>query len=348
MRRIIPILFLLSAPFLCCTTLLADSPGHDLLLTTKRFIQSLSEDQKKDALFDNISEHRRDWDFLPDKFIKPHGKRFGLGLKNMDKGQRLLAHAMLSAALSNKGYIQATSTMMLEQILYDLEGQNKIRDPELYYVSIFGKPAEKGHWGWRFEGHHMSINVTVKDGRHFSVTPSFFGANPGEVREGAFEGLRVLGEEEEIGRSLIKSLSKEQRKKAVIMKEAPRDILTKQDQTVDRKNFTPAKGISRDDLNEKQREILQRLTEIYVEKYRPEIVSELMGRRGASTDSAYFAWAGGFERGEPHYYRVQTEKFLFEYDNVQGGANHVHSVWRDFNGDFGADLLREHYQKSHK
>ena len=194
----------------------------------------------------------------------------------------------------------------------------------------------------------MSINVTMNDGKHFSVTPSFFGSNPGEVREGVFEGLRVLGEEEEIGRSLIKSLSKEQQAKAVIMEKAPRDILTKQNQTVDAAAFTPAKGISHDDLNEEQRKILLRLIEVYVEKYRPEMVSEIMDRRGISTDDIHFAWAGGFERGEPHYYRVQTAKFLFEYDNVQGGANHVHSVWRDFHGDFGADLLAEHYQKEHK
>jgi hypothetical protein len=342
--KFIPLICLL---FSTTTTHLLATPAAEIELTAKRFIQSLDDGQKSRALFSNDDQHRRNWDFLPDRSIKPNG-RLGLPIKDMNKGQRLLAHAMLSAALSNKGYIQATSTMMLEQILFDLEGQNAIRNPELYYVSVFGTPAASGHWGWRFEGHHMSINISIKDGKHYSVTPSFFGSNPGEVREGVFEGLRVLGEEEELGRSLIKSLTEEQKGKAIIMETAPRDIITKQHETVEAAIFSPAKGIHHDDLNDVQRTQLLRLIEIYVEKYRPEMVAEITARRGLSTDKITFAWAGGIERGEPHYYRVQTEKFLFEYDNVQNGANHVHSVWRDFEGDFGADLLKQHYEAEHQ
>jgi hypothetical protein len=175
------------------------------------------------------------------------------------------------------------------------------------------------------------------------MTPSFFGTNPGEVKEGARAGTRVLGQEEELGRTLVKSLTDDQKKKAIILAEAPKEIFN-----VPGRNDTKAEGIAWPDLNATQREGLMKIIQEYVGRHRPDVAAEDIEKlTKAGLDKLYFAWAGGLERGEPHYYRVQGGSFVLEYDNVQNGANHVHSVWRDFDHDFGADLLGEHYKAAH-
>jgi hypothetical protein len=237
----------------------------------------------------------------------------------------------------------------LEQILHDLEQANPIRNPELYYVTIFGKPGDPRAWGWRFEGHHLSINFTIVKRKLFSATPSFFGSNPAVVKQGARKGLWTLRDEEQLGRDLVTSLSVEQKKAAILSDTAPDDVITSEQRTVDKGVFTPAQGVVYHDLNAEQQEVLLRLVKVFAEKYRPEIVAQINERsRLFDLTDAYFAWAGGLEPGQGHYYRVQTPTFLFEYDNTQNDANHVHAVWRDFEGDFGADLLRKHYDDDHR
>ena len=159
------------------------------------------------------------------QFIKPNGKRLGLTLGNMKPAQRTLAHALLASALSHRGHLEASTIMILEQILFEMEGRD-IRDPYLYHVCIFGKPDASGTWGWRFEGHHLSLNFTLVNGRIFSVTPSFWGSNPAEVKEGPYKGLKVLADEEDKARKFVRSLSPPQRNMAILSDKAPRDILT--------------------------------------------------------------------------------------------------------------------------
>ncbi len=210
-------------------------------------------------------------------------------------------------------------------------------------MSIFGTPDVKGTWGWRVEGHHLALNFTIKDGQMLRATPAFMGSNPGEVREGPLTGLRVLAKEEELGRELVKSLDEAQLKKAVFDAKAPKDILTAAEKKV---SALAPEGISEAELKDEQKAKLHELIREYLNRMRSEIADETWAEIQKS-GPVFFAWAGGKERGEPHYYRVQGKTFLIEYDNVQGQANHPHSVWRSFDGDFGRDLLAEHLKEAH-
>jgi hypothetical protein len=326
-----------------------DDPAEDMVASATRFLASLDEGQKAKAVFALDSDHREGWFFVPGKFIKPGGKRLGLSIKGMTQQQRLLAHGLLASAMSSDGYRQATTIMTLEAVLHEMENKNPIRDPEVYFVSIFGTPSAKGKWGWRFEGHHLSINVAVADGKMFSVTPSFLGTNPGIVKAGPMKGLEVLADEQNLARTLIKSLNEKQTKLAIIADKAPADVITKQERIADRKAFLPVKGIPYAELNVAQQKMLETLVATYAAKYRPVILDEIDSRKPIDGDlKLHFAWAGGTEPGEGHYYRIQSKQFLFEYDNTQNDVNHVHAVWRDFDGDFGRDLLKEHHEKAHK
>jgi hypothetical protein len=322
----------------------AHEAGTQMAAIAKSFLSVLTPEQKAQASFKFEDEERENWHFIP-------RERKGLSMKDMTPQQRLLAHAMLSSAMGFRGAAKAATIMSLEEVLYQIEGADESkraavrerRDPEKYFVSIFGEPGEKGAWGWRFEGHHMSLNFTIKDGNLVRATPSFMGSNPGEVREGALAGLRVLGKEEDLGRDLVKSLNDAQWAKASFDAKAPKDILTEAQKKVD-----PLKpdGLPDAEMNDDQKAKLHQLIREYLDRLRPEVAQEAWDDIQKS-GPIFFAWAGGKERGEGHYYRVQGKTFLLEYDNTQNNANHPHSVWRSFDGDFGRDLLGEHLKEAH-
>lgn len=320
--------------------------GHQMAEVAKAFLGTLEAEQKKKVSFPFAGEERENWHFIP-------RARLGLPMKEMKPQQRLLAQALMSTGLGESGILKAVTIMSLEEVLYQMEGATQEepkksevrakRDPEMYFVSIFGEPSNEGVWGWRIEGHHLSMNFTVKDGNVLRATPSFFGTNPGEVREGPLSGLRVLGVEEECGRSLVKALTPEQFQKAKFSDEAPKEMLTAADKTV--KLLEPM-GLSEKEMTVGQKAMLHRLVREYLDRLKPEI-ADAAWLEIQSSGPMSFAWAGGKELGEPHYYRVQGATFLLEYDNVQNGANHVHCVWRDFDGDFGRDVLGEHHKEAH-
>ncbi len=322
----------------------AHEGGAQMAAITKVFISALTPEQKARACFQFTDAERENWHFIP-------RERKGLPLKDMTPQQELLAHALLNTGLGFRGAAKAVTIMSLEEVLYNIEGADEARraavrvrrDPENYFVSIFGEPAEKGAWGWRVEGHHLALNFTIKDGQLLRATPSFMGSNPGEVREGPLAGLRVLSAEEELGRELVKSLTPDQLKSAVVAETAPKDIHTGAELKVS--PLSPA-GIADTELDARQKALLARLIDEYLERMRPEIAAETRAEI-KSSGAVHFGWAGGMERGQPHYYRVQGKTFLIEYDNVQNGANHVHSVWRSFDGDFGRDLIGEHVRQAH-
>jgi hypothetical protein len=326
---------------------LAHESTEAMVSSAQQFLNSLDPAARAKAQFTMDDDRRQNWHFVPDKFIKPDGKRMGLAVKEMSAIQRLFAQRLLHSALSHKGYPQSVTIMALEQILHDLENKNPIRDPELYHVCIFGEPAKNGTWAWRFEGHHLSVNVTIIDGHIASVTPSFFGSNPAIVKDGPHKGLQVQRAEQELARQLVNSLSTEQRKIAILDGKAPRDIVTAQRSSFDRNEFQPPQGIRFDQLSENQQIQLRKLVAEYTSKYRPDVLRGLK-KEPSLEDGAdvYFAWMGGTKAGQEHYYRVQTPTYLFEYDNTQNDANHIHAVWRTFDGDFGVDLLRQHYENS--
>jgi hypothetical protein len=314
----------------------AHSPAEEMAEAATNFLAALTPGQRTKAVFEFNADERFDWHFIPKA-------RKGLALKEMTPPQRLLAHALLSSGLSQRGYMTATTIMSLEQILYDLENQAPSRDAELYFVTIFGQPGQ-APWGWRVDGHHLSLNFAAAGDQVLSVTPSFFGANPARIQSGPRTGLRVLGGEEDLARELVMSLNDQQRRSGIITNVAPRDIITGADRKA--KSLEPM-GIAAAELTKPQQELLFAVVKEYVLRYRAEIAdADLAAIRRSGQENLHFAWAGGLAPGEGHYYRIQGPTFLMEYDNTQDHANHIHSVWRDLQNDFGEDLLRKHYDQT--
>jgi hypothetical protein len=305
------------------------------------------------AAFPFESAEREHWGFTPSEIFKRTG---GVTLGAMTEPQRQAAHDLLKAGLSQKGYLTATSIMDLDSILKIIEdagggdaarGLHMERNPLKYYISIFGTPGPRGAWGWRVEGHHVSLNFTIVNGSMVVATPQFFGSNPAEVRiDNPKKGLRVLAEEEDTARALLMALDAGQRTKAVINATAPNDIVTTNKLKID--PLAPA-GITVAELQPTQRDLLMKVIDSYVSAMAPDIAADRMAKvRQAGIEKIGFAWAGEGERGKKHYYRLQGPTFLIEFDNSQDDGNHIHSVWRDFNGDFGHDILREHIGEFHR
>jgi len=305
-----------------------------MLEATHRFLTSLTPEQRERAVFGFNDAERLNWHFIP-------RDRLGLPLKDMTPVQRTAARALLEAGLGQRGYLKANTVMELELVLRELGGDPDVRDPERYFFSIFGSPSADSPWGWRMEGHHISLNFTIVSGTMVATAPAFFGANPARVGSGSREGLRALAAEEDLARALVQALTADQRASAMIATEAPRDIITGNSTEID--PLSPA-GIPVTRLDERQAGMLTRLIEEYLARMADDLAAARRSRlEQADPARVTFAWAGSIEPGQPHYYRVQGPTFLIEYDNTQNNANHVHSVWRDFDGDFGRDLLRDHY-----
>jgi hypothetical protein len=321
------------------------SPAAMEVAATK-FLESLTPEQRQQATFPFDGNERTHWHFIPTEMFP----RNGLTIKLMNPSQRERAHDLLKAGMSQRGYMTATQIMQLENVLAAIEsaqpptGNRFVRDPERYFFSIFGTPSTRNTWGWRVEGHHVSLHFTVVNGTVAAGSPSFFGSNPAEVRSGPKKGTRILGPEEDAARTLVESLDASQREKAIINTTAPNDIVTMASVKVD--PLSPV-GIPASALTPDQRALLRKLIDVYTGYMADDIAADRLTRiEKAGWDKIAFAWAGSLERGQKHYYRVQGPTFLIEYDNTQNDANHIHSVWRDFNGDFGEDLLREHLRST--
>jgi hypothetical protein len=332
---------ILPALLALATSAFAHDANVEMAKAANAFLASLKPEQKALATFPFESDakgERVNWHFIP-------RERKGLAIKEMTEPQVALARALLKTGLSDDGFKKAEIIQSLEGILRVMEKDTTgKRDPEKYYVSVFGTPGGKTPWAWRWEGHHQSFNYTSVGDAAPSMTPSFFGSNPGEVREGERKGLRVLGLEEDLGRSLVKSLNDEQRKIAVLPGDAPKEIFN------DPKRPDPTKpeGIPASKLTADQQATLVKIIKLYLFRCRPDVAAEEFAKiEKAALGNVHFAWAGGFELGQPHYYRIQNTAFVLEYDNTQNNANHVHCIWRDFANDFGLDLLKQHVSEGH-
>lgn len=314
------------------------APGEDMAVAARAWLATLDPALRAQAAYPFADAERENWHFIP-------RARQGVPFKAMAPAQQEAARALLATGLSAHGVLRVETIRGLEEILRAIEGAAR-RDSALYYVTVFGEPAEHGTWGWRVEGHHLSINLTVIEGHAIAATPLFMGANPAEVRlPGPARGQRALAEEEDLGRALVQSLDPAQLRTALLSATAPGEIVTGSDRqaTLER----PA-GVSYAALTPPQQAQLGDLVRLYASRLRPELADAEMRKiadRGWHTLT--FAWAGGHARGEPHYYRIHGPHFVIEYDNTQNDANHVHTVWRDFTGDFGRDVLRAHYQAAH-
>lgn len=322
-----------------CQNVWAHSPAEEMSEAATHLLAALNSEQKAKCSFELSSDERKNWHFIPKA-------RKGLTFKEMTPAQRNLAHGLLATGLSQRGYLKATTIMSLEDVLKEIEqGKGPVRDPEMYYVSIFGTPGAQDLWGWRVEGHHLSLNFTVAGGTNVAVTPSFLGTNPAEVRTGQRQGLRVLAAEEDLARHLVQDLDESQKKVAIYTNTAPGDIITGADRQA---HLLEPQGLNAAKLNAAQRELLWEVIREYVYRYRPELADrDLKKIEQAGLEKIWFAWAGSTEPKQGHYYRIQGPTFLMEYDNTQNNANHIHAVWRDLENDFGEDLLRKHYDQHH-
>ena len=306
--------------------------------TANRFLAALSPEQRVKATFQFSDDERMNWHFIPKE-------RKGLTLGEMSPYQRHLASALLAAGLSQTGYIKAVTIMSLEDVLKAVENDSgQRRNPDKYHFTVFGKPSDTGTWGWRVEGHHLSQNYTVANGQVVDG-PSFFGSNPAEVRQGPRKGLRTLAGEDDLGFEVIHALDEPQLKVAIVDPKAYSDILT----AANRKAALEGQpsGLPAEKMNAGQFDALRALMELYAYNMPDDLAERRMDQVNKAGRNVYFAWAGGIKSGDPHYYRVQTPAFLIEFDDTQDNANHIHSVWRDYVGDFGGDLLQAHYETSH-
>ena len=326
------------------STIASQRTGATMVKSATAFLDSLTPEQREKAADPLNSPDRTHWNFIPTNMFP----RQGLPIKEMTEPQRKLAHELLKSGLSQRGYTTTTAIMdQLEAILRDTEAAARggkpggnIRDPELYFFTVFGTPAAKGTWGWRVEGHHVSLHFTVADGASVVGAPSFWGTNPAEVREGPKKGFRVLDREQDAGRALVMALDDAQKKAAIFAEVAPTDILTKTEVIT---NPLSPLGITSSAMTPKQRELLTQLIDVYTSQMTADIAAERQAEiKKGGLDKIAFAWAGPVEPGQKHYYRVQGPTFVIEFDNTQNDGNHIHSVWRDFESDFGRDLLREH------
>jgi hypothetical protein len=349
------------------------------------FIASLAPDQRRKAVLDfSDQEKRTTWYYTP-------GLRDGLSLLEMERRQQQLAHQLVAAGLSRSGYVTAATIMGLETTLDMFEGWSypgRGRDSTLYYLTVFGRPDSQAPWGWRFEGHHISLNYTIVGGQIVAPTPTFFGSNPAEAPLGGVSMLRPLAGIEDLARDLLHELTEAQRATAIITPAAPPDIvMSNRPQIVEgalplpsrqmmgeemtdadweaiarrqqELGLTPdhletlrytavPKGLAAAALTAAQQEILTALIGEYIHRMPDELAEiELAKLQAHGVEGIHFAWAGGLNRRQPHYYRLQGPCFLVEYDSTQNDANHIHSVWRDPEDDFGARLLAQHYAQAH-
>lgn len=305
----------------------------DLLSATNAFLDSLSPDQKVEVMRDFDSELRTNWHFIP-------MKRQGPTFETLNDTQDALLLEVVRAGLSAEGYGKSEMIRKLEGVLFIMEGAAH-RNPEDYHILVFGEPKTGGDYTVRYEGHHQSLHWTVIGGKLVSGGPQFMGTNPAEVRiNHPLKGTRVLADEEDLAHELVTSLSEKQQAVAIIGRKVPQDIFTANHTKAERQDDV---GIRYGDLNKKQQSIMMKLIEEVAQVQSEAITKKRLAQVQVDLDDTKFAWLGSTEPGRAHYYRIQGSEYLIEYDKIQNQANHIHVVWRDFNGDFGADLLKQHH-----
>jgi len=315
--------------------------SNDISATANAFLNLLNADVKAKIQFKLDDEERFNWHYVP-RF------RNGVSLHDFTQPQLDAALNLLKASLSVQGYKKATDVMTLENVLREVENRNAddtYRDPKKYFFSIFGTPAKDKPWGWRLEGHHISLNFAAVENKIESSTPSFYGSNPATIPLGKRKGEQILKDESAMGFALVNSFSSAQLQTVVIAEEAYAEILSENK----RKAATlMPKGISYPDMNDQQKKQFMTLLDVYVKNYELGFSTTLMNKiKGAGIENLSFAWAGSLKPGKAHYYRIQGPLLLIEFDNTQNNANHIHSVVRDLTNDFAEDILKEHYLKEH-
>ena len=321
--------------------------AQNLSEKAETFINSLSEELKAQTVFTLDDEERFNMNYVP---LTRKGARF----HDFDETQKATAIDLLKSSLSEEGYRKSKEIRSLEAILRVIENDDDDkmpdgrprRDPLNYHFSIFGSPSSGTPWGWRFEGHHLSLNFTSSDNKISSATPIFFGTNPGVIKITGHKDKEVLKKETALSFKLVNSLSPDQLKKALFADVAPIEIITTTQRKVE--GFEQ-KGIFYNDLTVDQKRMFHDLIDLYLNNYEKKFSEEYREKiEKAGIENLSFSWAGSLEPGIPNYWCIQGPVLLIEYDNTQTNANHVHTVVRDPTNDYGEDTLKKHYEESHQ
>jgi hypothetical protein len=303
------------------------------------FVESLSEAQRRQASWPFEGDERFNWHYVP-------RQRAGVPIQEMSAASKSALHDLLRHALSEAGYQKAVDVMSLEEPLGLIENHQRFyRHPENYSVTVFGTPGRLP-WGWRVEGHHLSLNFTAVTEELFGVTPAFWGANPACVPAGyPMAGHRTLGRETDLSYQLIRGLGEAERQHAIIAKSSLGNIITEPGRE---EALRERQGLALAAMPEAMRNLALELLETYAGNLRGPLAEAELGRvREAGIDGVHFAWGGPLEEGHPNYWRLHGPITLIEYDNTQNNANHIHSIWHDLTNNWGRDLLREHYESGH-
>jgi len=316
--------------------------ARDIADGARAWLNTLDEGQRERAWFPFDTAERFVWAYTP-------GQREGLAIRDMRPDQRSAAMAIVEASMSQRTAGEIAAIMALETVLGEIEQSAGRagwlrRDPELYWFAVFGEPAG-GRWSWRVGGHHVSVQVTLDGQTVVAATPSFLGANPAVVPGGPAAGRRTLTGEELLARELVAALTPEERGRAVVDDRAPADILTGIGRRADLDNVPT--GVRHADLGTDRATLFERLIRHYVDRLRPEVADAAWDRLASELGDVTFAWAGSDGPGRGHYYAIRGPRLVIEYDNTQNGANHIHSVWRDLENDWGGDLLGAHLAAHH-
>ena len=336
MRRIIVLVLLVGTGIGLIARTPPPAPPPGMTAAARALLDALTPEQKAVAQFAFTAEERFVWFYTP-------VPRKGLTLKAMTEPQRKLAMNLLRSGLSESGYAQAETIRGLEDVLWSWAAILPSAIASSITSQSSASPAPKTTWGWRYEGHHLSQNWTVVNGTAMATTPQFFGANPAEVRQGTKKGLRALAAEEDLAFELLRSFDAKQRQAALIDPKSPNDILTTNTREA---AIQDDRGLAVTEMSAAQKAALLKLIEEHAGTQTDPIARDRLARAKEGLNSVKFAWMGGTDKGQGHYYRVQGPSFLIEFDNTQNDANHVHQVWRDFKGDWGRDLLAEHYKSA--
>lgn len=298
-----------------------------------RFLLSLDDGQRRKAMIAFDSANRLDWHYVP-------RSRSGLALGEMRADQADAARALFASVLNQRGLDLLDGVRLLEGVLREQQGS--FRDPDRYYVSVFGTPGRFA-WSWRFEGHHLSLNVALPAPGHVAVTPFFTGAHPATVRDGPHRGYRLLGPSEDLARQIMAGLNDQQRRAAIIADRSFGEIVASPQRERD---LGAPRGLLLGEMTGAQRTLVEALMDRFLGTLAADLLAQQKQRvleQGLATFR--FAWAGSLTPGEAHYFRVHGPATLIEHDNTQNGANHIHAVWRDLAADFGRDALADHYRQ---
>jgi hypothetical protein len=307
--------------------------GQRIAEAANRFLAALDTAQRLRTLIAFEADNRLDWHYIP-------RNRSGLSLGEMQPAQAAAARALFASVLNDEGLKLLDGVRLLEGVLREQQGS--FRDPGRYYVSVFGKPGTFP-WGWRFEGHHLSLNVTLPAAGHVAVTPFFAGAHPATVHDGPNRGFRLLGASEDLARQIMAGLTDVQRRSAIISDRSFGEIVASPQRERD---LGQPRGLELGQMDPAQRALVEALMDRFLGTLAPDLVAAQKKRVMDQGIAAFrFAWAGSLTPGQAHYFRVHGPATVIEHDNTQNGANHIHAVWRDLATDFGRDALADHYRR---